>query len=150
MANTYTQILYHVVFTTKDRQWVIQPQENRDHLYAYIWGIHKQLKCRLYRIGGIPDHIHVLSSLHPALPLAKLVETIKTGSTSWMRREGPIPSWPGWQDGYGAFSVSWADKVRLIEYIKGQEQHHKGVSFLEEYKSLLQEASVGYDERYLV
>ena len=126
MANTYTQILYHVVFSTKERKRAIN-ETREDDLYKYLWGIHKNLKCHLYRIGGVKDHIHILTSLHPTVALSKYIETTKTSSTDWIRREKVYGSWPGWQDGYGAFTVSWPERDDIIEYIKRQNEHHQDV-----------------------
>jgi REP element-mobilizing transposase RayT len=149
MANTYTQILYHIVFSTKNRLRCIEPAR-RDDLYGYIWGINKNLKCHLYRIGGVEDHVHILTSIHPRVALADYIEKVKTGSTHWIRREGVFPDWPGWQDGYGAFTASFGEKDSLIEYVKAQEEHHRMVSFMDEYRALLARAGVAYDPKYLV
>ena len=149
MPNTYTQILYHIIFSTKDRRRAIR-KEHRDDIYRYIWGIHKNLNCHLYRIGGTDDHVHILTSLHPTLALSKYVEKVKTGSTNWIRRENLFSNWPGWQDGYGAFTAAWADKDAIIEYIKGQEEHHRRVTLLDEYRQLLERAGVEFDEKYLM
>ena len=148
MANTYTQIFYHVVFSTKNRVPCIA-KERRADLYGYLWGIHKNLKCHLYRIGGVDDHVHILTSVHPTVALAEYVEQVKTSSTAWLRRERVFADWPGWQDGYGAFTASADDKDPLIEYIKGQEDHHQTVSFIEEFKALLEAAGIDYDPKYL-
>lgn len=148
MANTYTQIYYHIVFSTKGREPSLV-KEQREKIYAYIWGILKKLDCHLYRIGGVEDHVHLLTSLHPTVALSKLVESIKTGSTNWIRREKVIAAWPGWQDGYGAFTAADDAKDAIIEYIKAQEEHHKGTTFLDEYKALLKRAGVAFDPKYL-
>ena len=148
MPNTYTQIVYHIVFSTKNRQPAIK-KDRRDDFYAYVWGIHKKLKCHLCRIGGIEDHVHILTALHPTLSLAEYVEKIKTGSTNWIRRERVYPGWPGWQDGHGAFTVSWKDRDAVIDYIKNQAAHHEKVEWLDEYRALLEQNGVAYDERYL-
>ena len=149
MANTYTQILYHIVFSTKERMPCIA-KDRRDKLFAYMWGINKELKCHLYRIGGGDDHVHILTSIHPRVALAAYVEKMKTGSTNWARRESVFAQWPGWQDGYGGFTLSIKEKDALVKYIVGQEEHHRTVSFIDEYKRLLAEAGIEYDERYLV
>ncbi|MEA3209604.1 MAG: REP-associated tyrosine transposase [Chthoniobacter sp.] len=148
MANTYTQIFYHIVFSTKNRVRCIN-KERQDDLYGYIWGIHKNLNCHLYRIGGVEDHVHILTSIHPTVALADYIESVKTGSTSWIRREDVFRDWPGWQDGYAAFTASFAEKDALIEYIKRQEEHHQTVSFLEEYQAHLEQAGIAYDPKYL-
>ncbi|HEY5894948.1 MAG TPA: IS200/IS605 family transposase [Chthoniobacterales bacterium] len=148
MPNTYTQIFYHIVFSTKNRARCIAKGQ-RDNLYRYVWGIHKNLKCHLYRIGGVEDHVHILTSVHPSVALASYVENVKTSSTGWIRRENVFSDWPGWQDGYGAFTASLDEKETLIEYIKAQEEHHRTVSFLDEYKGLLEQAAIAYDPKYL-
>lgn len=148
MANTYTQLLYHIVFSTKNRERAITA-ERRDDLYRYMWGIHRNLKCHLYRIGGTDDHVHILTSIHPTLALSKYIEQVKTSSTHWVRDENIFPGWPGWQDGYSGFTISNRDKDPVIEYIKGQEAHHLRTTFLEEYRALLAEHGVEFDERYL-
>ena len=148
MANTYTQIIFHVVFSTKCRMPCIH-ESRREELYRYIWGIHEKLNCHLYRIGGVADHIHLLTSMRSTTTLAKYVEEVKTGSTSWIRRFGIYPEWPGWQDGYGGFTLSFAEKDGVIEYIKAQPEHHRTISFTEELEILLKQAGVKYDPRYL-
>ena len=148
MANTYTQILYHIVFSTKNRERCIA-KGRRDDLYRYIWGIVKNLNCHLYRIGGVEDHMHLLTTLHPTLALAKYIENVKTSSTSWIRREVVFERWPGWQDGYAAFSASIDEKDELIEYVKAQEEHHQSVSFADEYRALLERAGIKFDPKYL-
>ncbi len=149
MANTYTQILFHVIFSTKDRRAAIREDFSKD-LYTYIWGIHRNHKCHLYRIGGVEDHVHILTAIHPAMALSKYVELVKSGSSGWIRRENKIPAWPGWQDGYGALSVSWSDREAVVEYIKRQQEHHREVGFIDEYKRLLEDAGIEYNEKYLV
>ena len=92
---------------------------------------------------------HILSSLHPTVALADFVKDIKLGSSSWIKESGVFPRFRHWQDGYGAFTASWSERNALIEYIKNQEEHHRGTSFLEEYRGLLKEAGIDFDEKYL-
>jgi putative transposase len=148
MANTFTQIYCHVVFSTKDRRRVLF-EERREDLYRYIWGINKNLNCMLHRIGGVEDHIHILFSLPTTLSIADYVKEVKTGATKWIKAEKIFPDFEGWQDGYGAFTVSAEEKDALVDYIKNQAEHHRTVPFLEEYKRLLADAGISYDERYL-
>lgn len=145
---TYTQILYHLVFATKNRERTLSAARRED-LFRYIWGIVKNKGCHLYRIGGVDDHVHLLTSLHPTVALADLVKDIKVASAVWIREERVFPEFDHWQEGYGAFTHPLGDKDRLAEYIKGQVEHHRTVSFLEEYKHLLHEAGLELDERYL-
>ncbi len=149
MANTYTQILYHIVFSTKERTSCIS-KDRRGDLYAYMWGINKKLNCHLYRVGGVEDHVHLLTHIHPTISLSSYVEKMKTGATNWLRKERIFMQWPGWQDGYGAFTLSIKEKDALVKYIMNQEEHHQSVSFIDEYKQLLTEAGITYDDRYLM
>ena len=149
MANTFTQLLYHLVFSVKNRERVIEAGR-RDDLYGYLWGISQNLQCHLYRIGGVEDHIHICVGIHKTVAVADYVEKMKTGSSNWIRRESIYPNWPGWQDGYGAFTLAHSDKDAVIDYIKTQQEHHRTVSFIEEYKRLLVEAGIPFEEKYLV
>jgi putative transposase len=148
MPNTYTQLLFHVVFSTKNRQSTL-PDGHRELLYRYVWGIHNNLKCHLNRIGGIEDHVHILTSIPTTLSLADYVKEVKTGSSRWLKEQTEFPRFESWQDGYSAFTVTFSEKERLIEYIRGQVEHHRVESPLDEYRRLLRENGVVYDERYL-
>lgn len=145
---TYTQIIYHIVFSTKHRARVLT-LNRRDDLFRYIWGIIKNKQGHLYRIGGVEDHVHILSSLHPTVALADFVKAIKVASAVWIKEERVFPEFGHWQDGYGAFTHSIREKEALIDYIKGQEEHHRHESFVDEYKRLLTEAGVTFDEKHL-
>ena len=145
---TYTQILYHLVFSTKHRRRVLDAPR-RDELFRYLWGILKNKDCHLYRIGGVEDHIHILTSLHPMVPLAGLVKDLKVASSVWIKEERVFPEFEGWQEGYGAFTCAWRDKDALIEYIKGQVEHHRIESFQDELRRMLGEHGVVFEERHL-
>jgi REP element-mobilizing transposase RayT len=149
MANTYTQLLLHVVFSTKNRQRTL-PDGHRESFYKYIWGIHQNLNCHLYRIGGVDDHVHILTGIPTTLALAKCVQEIKAGSSHWLKTQAHFPRFESWQDGYGAFTVSYRDKDSVIEYIKNQAEHHRQESFVDEYRRMLTEHGIVFDERYLV
>jgi REP element-mobilizing transposase RayT len=146
---TYRQIFYQVVFSTKNRENTIA-ETFENELYKYITGIVKNHKCRLYRINGMPDHIHIFSDLHPTICLSDYVKNIKVASNRWMSESGNFPLFNGWQDGYGAFTYSIREKDRLIEYIKNQKEHHRKTSFYDEYKGLLIENGIHFDEKYLL
>jgi putative transposase len=146
--NTYTQILYQIIFTPKNHERTLAVI-NRPELYKYIWGILNNKKCHLYRIGGISDHIHIVTDLHPIISLASIVKDIKVASAAYIKNNNLFPSFSGWQDGYGAFTYSFNDKDKLIEYVKNQEEHHKTKSFREEFMELLKDHGIGYDEKYM-
>ena len=147
--STYTQILYQIVFSTKNREQTLS-KNNRDELYKYIWGVLKNKNCHLYRIGGITDHIHIVTSLHPTIALASLIKDIKLASSDHIKTHQLFPEFNGWQVGYGAFTYSFKDKDKLIEYVKNQEDHHATKSYIEELIELLKEHGIEYDERYLI
>jgi putative transposase len=146
--STYTQIICHIVFSTKERGRVLD-KPRREDLFRYIWGIVKNHDGHLYRINGVEDHIHILTSLHPTVALADFVKAIKTGSSAWIKENDVFPQFGHWQEGYGAFTHSIQEKDALIEYIKNQEEHHRRASFLDEYRELLRKAGVEFDEKYL-
>jgi REP element-mobilizing transposase RayT len=145
---SYTQIYYHIVFSTKNRAPVLAPGVRKE-VFGYLWGILKDKKCHLYRMGGVEDHIHILTHLHPTVALAVLIRDLKTSSTAWIKEHQMVPEFPGWQAEYAAFTKSHADRLAVIEYIKGQEEHHRTVSFMDELKALLREEGIAFEERYL-
>ncbi|MBK8267374.1 MAG: IS200/IS605 family transposase [Planctomycetes bacterium] len=146
--STYTQIIYHIVFSTKNRRPTLVA-DRREDLFRYIWGIIKNNHGHLYRINGIEDHLHILTSLHPTICLADLVKDIKTESSKWIKENNIFSDFDYWQDGYAAFTHSSEQKSPLIEYIKNQQEHHRVLSFEDELKRILQEAGVEYDPKYL-
>jgi REP element-mobilizing transposase RayT len=147
--STFTQILYHTVFSTKDREPTLAEAQQK-RLYSYIWKTIENHGCHLYRIGGVEDHIHFLHSLHPSTALADLVKGIKLSSSQFIKQEKLFPHFTGWQAGYGAFTEPFSTKDRLIEYIKGQKEHHRQISFRDEYRSLLNEHQITFEEKYLL
>ena len=147
--STYRKIYYHIVFGTKNRQAVIS-QEHEEEMYKYIWGVIKKQNCFLYRINGTADHIHILTDLHPSVSLAALVKDIKVASSIWLKQHGGFPLFSGWQEGYGAFTYSEQDKEMIIGYIKKQKEHHQKENFFDEFKRLLREHSIEFDEKYLL
>jgi len=147
--STYTAISYHIVFSTKDRTPALKG-DRREDLFRYIWGIIKNRNGHLYRINGVEDHLHILTSLHPTVCLADFVKDIKTGSALWIKENAVFKLFSHWQEGYAAFTCSKDDLDGLIEYIKGQEERHRRTTFAEEYRKLLIEAGIEFDERYML
>ena len=147
--STYRQIIYQIVFSTKSRERTLT-KDNRDELYKYIWGLLKNKNCHLYRIGGVEDHIHILTHIHPSISLSSIVKDIKMASSQYIKENTLFVNFNGWQDGYGAFTYSIKEKDHLIEYVKHQEEHHLTKSFKEEYLELLKEHQVEFDEKYLL
>ncbi len=147
--STYTQILYQIVFSTKNRDPTLT-KNHRDELFKYIWGVLKNKKCHLYRINGVEDHLHIVTHLHPSVSLSSLVKDIKVSSSLYIKEQNLFEKFTNWQDGYGAFTYSIKEKDRLIEYVKNQEEHHRIKTFKEEYIELLHEHGIEFDEKYLL
>ena len=145
----HTQLIYHIVYGTYKRQPTMV-LENKRRLYFYMNVFLKNKNRHLYRINGMEDHLHILTHIHPTIALATLVKDIKLASIDFIKNEGIFPDFEGWQDGYGAFTVSNRDKDLLINYIKNQDEHHKKESFLDEYKRLIEEHGIEFDPKYLL
>ena len=124
-------------------------KSGQEKLYRYLGGILKNKKCHLYRIGGVENHLHIVTHIHPIVAVAQLVKDIKLASGSFIKSEKIFPAFAGWQDGYGAFTYSISAKDNLIEYVKNQEAHHKKTSFRDEYIGLLKEHGIEFEEEYL-
>jgi len=144
----HTSLLYQIVYSTKHRIPCLN-KKIRPQLFKYIWGILKNKKCHLYRINGVEDHLHIITDINPSIAISYLIKDIKLACTEMIKEQNLIQDFPGWQIGYGAFSYSKSEKNRLIEYVKNQEEHHKKVTFKEEFIGLLKEHDIEFDERYL-
>ena len=148
MAHSFTNLLCHIVFATKHRKPALD-KPHRDDLFRFMWGCLKERKCHLYRIGGIEDHVHILTGLHPTMALSDLIKEIKTASSSWIKGGNFFPSFTHWQEGYGAFTCAYEDQHDLIDYIRNQEVHHQKTSFLDEYRALVEQAGLEWNDDYL-
>jgi putative transposase len=146
VPQSLSKILVHVIFSTKNREPTISP-EIRPSLHAYITGILKNLRCPSLQTGGAADHVHVLLSLARTRTVADVVEEVKKSSSKWMKQQGVDSFF--WQGGYGAFSIGESQLPALIAYIARQEEHHRHLSFQEEFRRLLDRYGVSYDERYV-
>jgi REP element-mobilizing transposase RayT len=135
--SSYRQILYHIVFRTKNSKKSL-PHGNIRELLAYIAGTIKNKNCFLYRINGMEEHIHLLSDLHPGVALADYIRDIKTSSSLWLKQNRSFHDFDGWADGYAAVTYAYRDRDMIINYIKNQQEHHKKESFEEEYRKLLE------------
>ena len=129
---SYTHLLYHIVFRPKSSESVINTEHEND-LYRYIWGVVKQKNCILYRIGGMPDHIHLLVQLRPNITLADFVRDLKVATNIFMTgHKDMFPFFNGWGREYCALTCSAKDKNSVVDYIKNQKIHHRVMSFKEE------------------
>lgn len=136
---------YHIVFCTKAREMTI-PKDRRDDMYRFIWKEVQNIGCRLLRIGGIANHVHMLIDLHPSVALADLMKNVKGKSSTWMGHSQGFLSFKGWASEYFASTVSPEQKYIVIEYIKGQEAHHYGADFADEIKDMYRIADLPYHE----
>lgn len=145
MSQAYLSHYVHFVFSTKGRMRTIH-DKHKEQLWAYLHGIAKNIGCRTLAIRGMEDHVHLLVEVPATLSLAKIVATLKSNSSRWMREKSPAFTW---QRGYGAFSVSASNLPAVKEYIHGQEAHHKKRDYKAEFIALLKKHDVEYDPRYV-
>ena len=146
--NTYTQIHIQAVFAVQYRAAQIQ-SEWKDRLYEYITGIIRNNEHKLLVINGMADHIHIFFGMRPSQSLSDLMQDIKGSSSKWINDQKIISNRFAWQEGYGAFSYRKSDVSSIIRYIERQEVHHRHQSFIDEYTSLLDEAEIAYDQRFI-
>jgi REP element-mobilizing transposase RayT len=148
MSQSFSKFYSHIVFHTKNNVKFIR-EEIEDELYSYMGGILRNIKSIPFQIGGTYDHIHILCTLPRIMTLADLAEEVKKSSSKWIKTKGAQYRNFYWQEGYGGFSVGWSQVEIVKRYIRNQKQHHAKVSFIDEYKRLLDENGIEYDERYL-
>ena len=149
MANTYTQIHIQAVFAVQNRQSLIN-QSWKSELYKYITGIIQNHGHKVIQINGVADHVHVLFGMRPTQALSGLIQQVKQDSSKWINEKDFTVDRFSWQAGFGAFSYSKWDVPKIARYIYNQEEHHKTVTFRDEYVKLLQEFDVEFDERYIL
>ena len=137
--------MFHVVINTYRRQLTI-PDETSEHMYRYIWSIIKSRNCRLYRINGTGNHIHMLIELSPTMALSDLVRDIKQGSSKWAKQQVYFPQFSGWGKEYGAFSVGQREKDVVVNYIINQREHHKTRTFEDEYRAIIEECGLEWND----
>ncbi len=147
MATTYTSLLYHLVFSTRDRLPLIT-QDVQEPLYQFVGGLVRHQRGALLGAGGMPDHIHLLASLPPSKSLSTYLRHIKSESSRWMN-ESQVRSFFAWQKGYGAFSVSPSQVPVLLRYIQNQATHHQDRSFQTEFLALLAKHRIQAEEDHL-
>jgi putative transposase len=148
MPQSLSQVILHIVFSTKDRRPWLDPAI-RLRLHAYLASVCRDCDCEAYRVGGVADHVHIAARLARTISQAALLEKIKKTSSAWIKRQGKQYAAFYWQGGYGDFSIGWSQLEELVRYIDRQEQHHHMQTFQEEYRNLLQKYHVEFDERYV-
>jgi REP element-mobilizing transposase RayT len=145
---SYTQLLYHIVFRTKYGKNTI-PEQHKTELYGYILGIVNNKKSKLYRIGGIQNHIHLLVDIHTTIAVSDFMKELKEYSSKWLKSNPNFPYFEGWAVSFAAFTTNFDNKQPIIDYIKNQKEHHKTVSFEEEYRKLLSDNGLDVNDSYL-
>jgi REP element-mobilizing transposase RayT len=148
MANTFTQMYFHVVFAVKCRRNHIG-KEWKDELFKYITGIHTNKKQKLIAINGVSNHIHILIGMKPDINLSNLVRDIKANSSKFITEKKLVNGKFEWQEGFGAFTLGHSQLDRIVKYIQKQEKHHNSKTFLEEYIEFLNLYQIDFDPRYL-
>ena len=147
MPATHLSLYYHLIFCTKRHSPCIH-ESWEGRLYEYLGGIIRKLSGATEEIGGTSDHVHILASFKGNYSLSEIMRDIKANSSKWLHRSIDNRFW-GWQDGYGAFTVSRRDIEATRRYIREQKEHHRKTSFKDEYINILQQCGIAYDERYL-
>ena len=148
MPQSLSSILIHLIFSTKNREPFITT-EIAVELHPYMATILRELKSPSLAIDGTADHIHVLFSLSRTITVADLVEEVKTSTSKWIKTKGrPLRNFQ-WQRGYGAFSIGESNVPKLKRYIRNQQEHHRRVSFEDEYRKFLRAYRIAYDEQYV-
>ncbi|HEV2246000.1 MAG TPA: IS200/IS605 family transposase [Terriglobia bacterium] len=148
MSQSLSKVYVHLIFSTKHREPLL-PLAVQPRLHAYLATVLKNLDSPAVKIGGTRDHVHILFRLSRIHTLAETVEKVKTSSSKWLKTQGKAMASFHWQNGYAAFSVGPADVHAAADYIARQEEHHRKVSFQEEYRRFLEEYGVEYDEQYV-
>ena len=146
---SYTKLLYHIVFRTKYGKNTI-PEQHEKELYAYMMGIIKNKKSTLYRIGGTANHIHLLVDIHPTLALSDFMKNLKEYSSKWLSNNQNFPDFEGWAVSFAAFSYNIKEKQTIINYIANQKEHHRKISFEEEYRQFLLDNNIAIDEKFFL
>lgn len=148
MSQSLADIILHIVFSTKERQPLIRP-DIEEELYRYISGVSRNLKSPVMIVNGVSDHIHILLQQSATISASKLISDLKSNSSRWIKTKGDQYRNFSWQNGYGAFSVSRPNIQGAIRYIAKQKEHHKTITFQDEFLAMLKRAELKYDERYL-
>jgi REP element-mobilizing transposase RayT len=148
MSHTYTNILIHALFSTKDRRPSLVP-EIRDETFGYLGGAVNALGGQSLLVNGPRDHVHVLFVQPRTLSVADVMEKVKANSSGWVKDRWADRRHFGWQAGYAAFSVSTSQVEQVKRYIRNQQEHHRKISFIEEVVAFLDKHGVPYDPRYV-
>jgi putative transposase len=147
VSQSLANILTHLIFSTKNREPLLADKDLRQRAHAYLATVLQDLKCPALIVGGVADHVHILCQLAKTQSVSVVMEHLKTSSSKWLKTQG-IRTF-SWQRGYGAFSVSQSNVTSVVSYIEKQEEHHRTVTFEEEFRLFLKRYRVAFDERYV-
>lgn len=149
MPQSLAKILVHTVFSTKDRRPFLRDKALREELHRYLGGILAKHDCQPLIIGGVEDHVHLLSTFSRTCEAAEMVKEVKRGSSLWLKTKAPDLSNFAWQNGYGIFSIGFSQVGAVRNYSAGQEEHYRKVTFQDEFRELLRRYEIEFDERYV-
>jgi REP element-mobilizing transposase RayT len=149
MAQSLARLWTHLIFSTKNRYPFLTDKVLRAEMHAYLAEVLRNHDCETLIVGGVEDHTHSLFALSRTLPIASVVKEVKRTSSAWVKEAWPKVARFHWQGGYAAFSVSQSNLAGVIRYIENQEEHHKRVTFQDEYRTFLKAYGIEYDERYV-
>ena len=148
MPQSLSQVLLHIIFSTKNRYPFID-EGIAPELYDYLGGTCLQLGCQPLKVGGHLDHVHISCALSRTLAIMDLLKKVKQESSKWMKTKGSEYVGFYWQDGYAAFSFSLKEASRIVHYIENQKSHHRFMNFQDECRGLFQKYGIEWDERYV-
>ncbi len=149
MPQSLSNVLVHVVFSTKDRQPFLHRPDLRVAVHRYLARVSGQLNCPAIAVGGVADHVHALARVSRTIALAEWVKELKRVSSLWIKESDWKIDEFHWQGGYGVFSVCQSDSTKVTHYIASQEKHHRRFTFQDEFRQLLTRHSIDFDERYV-
>lgn len=144
---SYIRMAYHLVFSTKNRERTIARDSER-LMYMTLWRMCENKNAVVHRIGGMEDHVHILVDIPPTIAVSDFVRYLKAGASRYFGEQPDVKRWRGWSEGYGGFTVSKEVVPAVITYIKNQKEHHKRVSFVDEYRQMLIEQGFSPDDPY--
>ena len=148
MAQSLSKVVLHIIFSTKDREsWL--DSDVRPRMHAYLAAVCRDLGAQLVRVGGVADHVHIVTTLPRTLSQAQMIERIKKVSSKWIKTLDARYRGFFWQGGYGAFSVSPSQLDAVLQYVDTQQEHHRTRTFQDEYRELLRRHGIDFDERYV-
>ena len=147
MPQSLANLLTHLIFSTKNREALLVGKNLQQRTHAYLAAVLKDMHSPALIVGGVADHVHILCQLAKTESVSNVMEHIKSSSSKWLKTQGSCTF--GWQRGYGAFSISQSHVESVTSYIKKQEEHHRTITFEEEFRLFLKRYRVAYDERYV-